>query len=731
MSSRKIWEIRSRMSLSAENRRRSAYPNIPMSLNIGTNKQEDFNLLPDNLLATPPYLGLRARLSQVWVNQWTILLLLILCRLLLVTRDIQSNTETAKEEALQACTSVESIGSAMASMPHYLSSGVNTLTANTITHTVNGLMDMMLDSLDVMSNILLFVINMFTQTYACLITFAVTGSLSATIELIEKVGNYLNETVGSITTSLASDTKEFQDVLNDMLKKIQIPPFLSGTRTIPKIDLSRSIDALHTIKIDPSVFNAELNKLNASLPTFADVQNFTSDVIKLPFTKLKTLVNDSRPLYTFDHNIFSVAPKKELTFCSDSNTINNFFDDITSLILKGKIVLSIFLSILAVLLGIFMALKEVRVWRKLQDHSHFITNHAQDRLDLIYISSRLQTATAGIHIASKFFATPKRRNLARWFIAYITSFRALFLLSLGFSGLFSCFCQYVLLQSVKKEVPQIAEEIGNFTGKIVHSLNDASKEWAVDANYVIEGMNSRINKDVLGWVQVGTSAVNMTVDMFTLKMNEALNTTFGGTVLYKPVLEVMNCLVGLKVASFQKGLTWVQEHAHVKLPELQPDVFSIGAATSLASPNSFLASPGSTTSDKVTSAVEKVIKKLQDGIRVEAIISSVLVMLWLVLVLMALCRVLAADSMKDYPRHQIDPPDYTDQSHDIPMKIRRPQKSFVNLGAAHHMVDAMSNANDKWDHDLEKYGQVAEHQCVTSPGFERKSSHGSMAEIKL
>lgn len=268
-------------------------------------------------------------------------------------------------------------------------------------------------------------------------------------------------------------------------------------------------------------------------------------------------------------------------------------------------------------------------------------------------------------------------------------------------------------------------------GKIVHSLNDASKEWAVDANYVIEGMNSRINKDVLGWVQVGTSAVNMTVDMFTLKMNEALNTTFGGTVLYKPVLEVMNCLVGLKVASFQKGLTWVQEHAHVKLPELQPDVFSIGAATSLASPNSFLASPGSTTSDKVTSAVEKVIKKLQDGIRVEAIISSVLVMLWLVLVLMALCRVLAADSMKDYPRHQIDPPDYTDQSHDIPMKIRRPQKSFVNLGAAHHMVDAMSNANDKWDHDLEKYGQVAEHQCVTSPGFERKSSHGSMAEIKL
>jgi hypothetical protein len=41
-------------------------------------------------------------------------------------------------------------------------------------------------------------------------------------------------------------------------------------------------------------------------------------------------------------------------------------------------------------------------------------------------------------------------------------------------------------------------------------------------------------------------------------MSTTLNDTFGGTVLYDPIKEVLNCLIGLKIASFQSVLTWVQ-----------------------------------------------------------------------------------------------------------------------------------------------------------------------------
>lgn len=61
-------------------------------------------LHPDGIT---PYLGLRARLSQVWLNRWTILLLLVLARVLIAATGMQSDMDSAKREAQSACTSVE------------------------------------------------------------------------------------------------------------------------------------------------------------------------------------------------------------------------------------------------------------------------------------------------------------------------------------------------------------------------------------------------------------------------------------------------------------------------------------------------------------------------------------------------------------------------------------------------------------------------------------------------
>ncbi|TQS38295.1 hypothetical protein Golomagni_01201 [Golovinomyces magnicellulatus] len=625
----------------SKNKFYGGFPSIPSSLNAGDYQMKDLNLMPQRLSSNRPYLGLQARLSQIWINRGSVLLLLILCRLLLATRDLNYNVGRAKEEALEACSSVESVGSAMASMPHYLSTGVNTLTAESITKTVDEMMEMMMDSLDLVSNIVLFVINMFTQTYACLITFAVTGSLAASIELIEKVGKFMNESIGSATETLARDSQKFQDGLNDFLKKIQLPAFLGGTKAVPKIDISGPIESLRNIKIDPTAMNSELNRLNSSLPNFADVQKFTEQAINFPFMQLRKMMNDSKVSYSFDHNIFPVAEKKKLTFCSNNNIINNFFNDILAIISKAKSLFTALLITLAVLFAVATAFKEIRAWKKLHDRAIFMANHIEDHLELMDLFSRPHTSIAGYHFA--------RQNLVRWLIAYGTTVPALYVLSLGFAGLFSCLCQYILLKNVQKEVPTIAEEVGKFSDIVVKSLDDASKQWAVDANNVISGINTKINKDVFGWVQTGTGAVNETIDEFTNEMTRALNITFGGTILYKPIVEVMNCLVGLKVASFQKGLTWVHDQAHISIPEFKPNVFSLGAAASLATKNtsdssdSFLASTGDVASDKVTMAIMKVVVKLQESIKEEAIISTVLISLWIILVLIGLGRIIVAD----------------------------------------------------------------------------------------
>lgn len=70
-----------------------------------------------------PYVGLRARLTQIPINRWTVLLMLVLARLIILFESLDTNLASAEDEAASACSKVEEIGSAMASMPHYLSVG--------------------------------------------------------------------------------------------------------------------------------------------------------------------------------------------------------------------------------------------------------------------------------------------------------------------------------------------------------------------------------------------------------------------------------------------------------------------------------------------------------------------------------------------------------------------------------------------------------------------------------
>jgi hypothetical protein len=184
--------------------------------------------------------------------------------------------------------------------------------------------------------------------------------------------------------------------------------------------------------------------------------------------------------------------------------------------------------------------------------------------------------------------------------------------------------------------------VGAFADKVVARLNNASQEWAIGANAAISGLNNDINQNMLGWVNTSTTAINDTLNAFVNETTNVLNTTFGGTVLYDPIMEVLNCLVLLKVQGIEQGLTWVHENAHIDFPLLSNDTFSLGAAASLANTSdpsdSFLASPGDTASDQISEAVARVVIELQNTIRTEAIISTIVLLVWVLVVLFAIIR---------------------------------------------------------------------------------------------
>ncbi|KAI7371416.1 hypothetical protein KC354_g590 [Hortaea werneckii] len=634
----------------ADSTNRQQTPNpAPPSLSAGDHEMRNYYATQDAPRPPPqneepyltPYLGLRARLSQTWINRWTVLLLLVLIRTLLAIASLDDNLGSARREALSACKSVENVGSSMASMPHYMSAGVNELSAQGIEKAINGLMQMLILSITGVEEIVLFVINLLTSTYVCLITLAVGGSLHAAISVAEELGDFLNSTAKDVGKGLGDVTADFDGAMDKFLGGLTdfASVFAGKKLDPPTIDLTDEIKKLDNLQI-PSDYDEDLMKLNDSIPTFEEVHNFTNAAIRLPFEEVKKLLNESLPRYTMNRSLFPVPRKERLTFCSDDDGINDFFDNLVNIERSAK---KIFLSVLlvaAILVMIPMAWREIRRWKLQKERAQLVKNDAFDPMDAVYIVSRPYTAGAGLKLSAP-IKSSRRRTLVRWAVAYATTTPALFVLSLAIAGLLGCLCQYILLKSIEKETPKLENQIIGFADKVIHQLNNASQQWAIGTNSIINNTNADINEDVFGWVNTSTNAVNDTLNTFVDGMVDALNTTFGGTVLYEPILDVLNCLVLLKVEGIQKGLTWVSDHAHVDFPLLPNDTFSLGTIDKVAgSQKEILANAegDGSAGDEITAALFHVISALYRAVRQETIISACVLLIWVLIALVGITR---------------------------------------------------------------------------------------------
>lgn len=629
------------------------FPAVPASVRSDSVEMSDLRKMQETRANsspyTTPYLGLRSRLSQIWINRWTILLLLVLVRVLLLIASLNGNVGDAKEKALSACSKVEDVGSSMASMPHYLSRGVNDMAGSGIEAAVSAMVwtiDIILQGVEA---IIFFFINFLVGTYVCLLTALVKGSLDVVASVTEDVGKAINDLIDDATKEIEDIGGDIQDGINDVLDGVNnlFNPGSDG----PDVDFSGPIDKLKDFDINADDFAKDIRSLNDKIPDFDEVKEITKETISIPFDFVRKALNESYGNYKFDRDVFPLAQKEKMTFCSNNDSLNNFFQGLFDMISKSRVIFIVVLSLLAVGIIAPMAWFEIKRWRRQQQHARLVQDHSYDSMDVVYIASRPVTSSVGIKLSSRL--SGKKKLLMRWCVAYATSPAAIFVLSLALAGFFSCLCQIILLRAVQKEVPAIAGQVGEFADDVVGSLNSVSEGWAGDANGVIKNLENDINDDVLGHVQNATDAVNDTLTVFMEKMNEGIEEVFEDTVLVDPIKTVVRCVIGIKIESVQKGLTWVHDHAEVKLPLFANDTFSLGAKDSIgddSSLNSFLASPSSATTDEVSGAVKKVVDWLHDGIILEALISTGILLVYIIVVLMGVVRMLAGMATPDKTR---------------------------------------------------------------------------------
>ena len=264
-----------------------------------------------------PYLGSRSRLSQVWFNRWTVLLALIIVKIFLSTQSLDNDINSAQREALSACTSVERAGSAMASMPHYMSQGVNELTATAVEASVRALQQTLTIAVSVVREIVIFVINMLVSTYVCLITFAINGSVGLVLNTTEEIGKFLNDTLQSITSSIEDEMKDYSAKLTDVLGKLSdgIGNFFGEQDKLPELTLP-GLDKLSQIQI-PASFFTNIETMKDNLPDFQEVKKAADDVLSFPFNSIQVCALIPLSLYSVN----DISTRNESTAHSESITL--------------------------------------------------------------------------------------------------------------------------------------------------------------------------------------------------------------------------------------------------------------------------------------------------------------------------------------------------------------------------------------------------------------------------
>lgn len=114
---------------------------------------------------------------------------------------------------------------------------------------------------------------------------------------------------------------------------------------------------------------------------------------------------------------------------------------------------------------------------------------------------------------------------------------------------------------------------------------------------------------------------------------------FEGTPLFKPINTFVYCILGSKITSLEKGLTWVSEHAHIDLPTVPPDVLQLPASSTqeLAAPISAAAVGDPESPD--SGAVGKLIRHFEGALKTERLLYGIMLAAYALLLLIGIAVV--------------------------------------------------------------------------------------------
>lgn len=541
---------------------------------------------PNNIHSSIPLL--KARLSQSWLNKYTLCFVFLAIKLIMFSMSLSSHLKSAEKYSVQSCDALQNSASQAMSIPHYSARALNKVVSKAVTELVKGLIAMLLLMVKAIQEILVFVVNMFISTYTCLVTLVVQGAVNLAVDVSTSVVSFVNDTLTAVVPEIENGLQGLSKGLNTAANAfVDLGNLISGkgdSEYQGEIDaISFKLDGLKNFAI-PGEVTEKIESIKDKVPSFEEVQNSIEGIIRKPFQLVTKQMNDTLKAPVNITESLSVPDLKKADFCS-SIDIPAIYAKLDKGLHTALTILVAFALIAAVAFVIPICWSEYRLW-KYHNELH-VENQVMLRATLKDTDTEDRESVQHFHTivfdsSHKYAAYFRRklgfgkekqsRALSQWTVAYMLYPHALAVLAFGLVGLLAFALQMALLSGIKNGVEHLSQAGAALSTEVATTTAEEARLWVSNTNKALASQESNINDNLLGWITTSTGTINSTLHKFVDGMNEGIDKTFAGTPLHGAVEGVTKCLVTMKLLKVADAMSWVHDHAHVTFPRVDDDV---------------------------------------------------------------------------------------------------------------------------------------------------------------
>ena len=183
-------------------------------------------------------------------------------------------------------------------------------------------------------------------------------------------------------------------------------------------------------------------------------------------------------------------------------------------------------------------------------------------------------------LSGRFNWSRETTNALGWFGAYVFHQAAMVCLMVGVLGLLAVQLQLLVARPLQAQYSaQVTTAINDLSNTIASSVNATmashSKQYADDLNALIDATQSTINVDLFGWVNGTTTQLNATLVAFYEDVQDVVDKVFGNTPLSAPAQDFLRCILGNKITTIEKALTFLHDNLIIDIPRVRTDVLML------------------------------------------------------------------------------------------------------------------------------------------------------------